>query len=338
MSEQVSTSYAGTLQGLVATLQGMDLDADAILAEAGFDTDSSSKYDARVPLGSISAIVDRVTGSKFGPVFGLRYAENVHATTYHSFGIMLISSTSLRTFCERLEQYYAYINTNEQTTFTVQNGVAELTYSAIEEFKNNDEALAQISGWAATWLKLIRMAYQPDYSPTAVSFNCSPPSEQIQEFERHFSCPLEFDAAQNKIVFPIADLDVPFPGGNAELARRSECMVFEYLKNLGRVDTVNEVRVALFELLPTGRFSLLDVAGVLKVEEAQLSHALRISNSSYQSILNNTRRELAEEYISRADITVGEVAYMLGFSDCSNFARSFRRWTGKSPTEFRAVL
>ncbi|MFK7734089.1 MAG: AraC family transcriptional regulator ligand-binding domain-containing protein [Pseudomonadales bacterium] len=338
MGDQVSTSYAGTLKGLVETLQNLGLDADAILEEAGVDLQSTSEYDARISLETISSIVARVSSSKLGPIFGLKYAESVHATTYHSFGIMLISSTSLRKFCERLERYYAYINTTEQTAFTVNGNQAELSYTTVVDFKNNEEALAQISGWAATWLKLIRMAYQPEYAPLRVTFHCDSPNDELDEFKQHFNCPLEFKAADNKIVFPVADLDLPFPGGNAELARRSECMVFDYLKNLGRVDTVNAVRITLFDLLPTGRFALADVAAVMAVEEAQLSHTLKMSNSSYQSILNETRRELAEEYISRADITVGEVAYMLGFSDCSNFARSFRRWTGKSPSEFRAVL
>ena len=55
----------------------------------------------------------------------------------------------------------------------------------------------------------------------------------------------------------------------------------------------------------------------------------------YQQLLADVRRELAEEYIERSDLSVNEIAYMLGFSDCSNFARSFRRWMGTSPSEYR---
>ena len=96
--------------------------------------------------------------------------------------------------------------------------------------------------------------------------------------------------------------------------------------------------MALFELLPRGQFSLSSLAESLEMQEQDLSVELKSSNTSYQQLLGDTRRELAEEYILRSELTVNEIAYMLGFSDCSNFARSFRRWTGKSPTDFRDEL
>ncbi len=47
------------------------------------------------------------------------------------------------------------------------------------------------------------------------------------------------------------------------------------------------------------------------------------------------RREPDSEYLRRSDYSVGEVAYLLGFAEVSSFNRAFRRWTGKSPSEFR---
>ncbi|MGI9221266.1 MAG: helix-turn-helix domain-containing protein, partial [Woeseiaceae bacterium] len=57
--------------------------------------------------------------------------------------------------------------------------------------------------------------------------------------------------------------------------------------------------------------------------------------TTYQTLLDRTRRELAEQYMQQQNISVSEVAYLLGFSDCSNFSRAFHRWTGHSPSEFR---
>ena len=104
------------------------------------------------------------------------------------------------------------------------------------------------------------------------------------------------------------------------------------------VEIVNAARMSLFILLPRGNFSLSSLSESLDLTEQDLSAQLKSSGTSYQQLLGDTRRELAEEYILRSDLTVNEIAYMLGFSDCSNFARSFRRWTGKSPTDFRDEL
>lgn len=32
---------------------------------------------------------------------------------------------------------------------------------------------------------------------------------------------------------------------------------------------------------------------------------------------------------------MGEIAYLLGFAEVSNFSRAFKRWTSKPPGEYR---
>jgi len=39
--------------------------------------------------------------------------------------------------------------------------------------------------------------------------------------------------------------------------------------------------------------------------------------------------------MTQSRLSITEIAFMLGFSDLSNFIRAFKRWTGKSPTEFK---
>jgi AraC-like DNA-binding protein len=59
--------------------------------------------------------------------------------------------------------------------------------------------------------------------------------------------------------------------------------------------------------------------------------------TSFQALLDNTRKDLACNYLHQATRSVTEVTFLLGFSDTSNFTRAFKRWTGSSPTNFRAA-
>ena len=61
----------------------------------------------------------------------------------------------------------------------------------------------------------------------------------------------------------------------------------------------------------------------------------RSRSTSFQQLLDDTRRELACQYLLQLSLSVTEVAYLLGFNDTSNFARAFKRWTGCSPSAFR---
>jgi AraC-like DNA-binding protein len=62
---------------------------------------------------------------------------------------------------------------------------------------------------------------------------------------------------------------------------------------------------------------------------------LGAEGTNYREILESTRQALAEKYLQGGEYTQAQVAFMVGFSDQSNFARAFKRWTGMSPGEFQ---
>lgn len=69
-----------------------------------------------------------------------------------------------------------------------------------------------------------------------------------------------------------------------------------------------------------------------------LQRKLGAEDSSYEDLLNDTRRELALSYARDARYSVSEAAYLLGFSDTSSYSRAFKRWTGQSPSQFRQAV
>ena len=58
---------------------------------------------------------------------------------------------------------------------------------------------------------------------------------------------------------------------------------------------------------------------------------------SFLQLLDDTRHQLALGYVEQKRLSITEIAFMLGFSDVSNFNRAFRRWTGRAPSEYRLV-
>ena len=66
-----------------------------------------------------------------------------------------------------------------------------------------------------------------------------------------------------------------------------------------------------------------------------LQRRLRQEPSSYQDILNTTRKELAQYYLKRSQISQSEISYLLGYQDGNSFMRAFRAWTGTTPGDYR---
>ena len=115
MTDQASvspaTSYIGTVLGVAQLLNSFGIDGYGLLRDAGVDVHASPGFEDRVPADLLHAALMEHARDHIDPLFGLRFADYVNPTTYHAFGVMLTSSTSLRAFCQRLERYYAYINT-----------------------------------------------------------------------------------------------------------------------------------------------------------------------------------------------------------------------------------
>ncbi|MEM9985369.1 MAG: helix-turn-helix transcriptional regulator [Bacteroidota bacterium] len=79
------------------------------------------------------------------------------------------------------------------------------------------------------------------------------------------------------------------------------------------------------------------VADHLSMSVRSLQMKLKDEGTSYQKILNALRKNLAIAYLREQSVSKGEIAHMLGFSEISVFSRTFKKWTGKSPSEYQAT-
>ncbi|MEL6132275.1 MAG: helix-turn-helix domain-containing protein [Bacteroidota bacterium] len=80
------------------------------------------------------------------------------------------------------------------------------------------------------------------------------------------------------------------------------------------------------------------VALHLDMSVRSLQMKLKHEGTTYQQILNSLRKSLAIAYLQDPRVSKGEIAHVLGFSEISVFSRTFKKWTGKSPSEYQAAL
>ena len=87
-------------------------------------------------------------------------------------------------------------------------------------------------------------------------------------------------------------------------------------------------------VLAAGDCGLGVVARRLAMSERTLQRRLREHGTSYESVVDDARRQLALQYLNGGGHTAGDIASRLGFADRSPFIRAFRRWTGTTPSAF----
>jgi AraC-like DNA-binding protein len=100
-------------------------------------------------------------------------------------------------------------------------------------------------------------------------------------------------------------------------------------------DAVAQVRAAIHGELKGGDPSLDHVARKLGTSRRSLQRRLADEDLTYAQVLDDVRSTMARAYLAQRDLSIAEVAYLLGFTEQSSFTRAFRRWTRTSPGEFR---
>ncbi len=138
------------------------------------------------------------------------------------------------------------------------------------------------------------------------------------------------------VAFSPEDAKRPFISENPSLWADIEAdLKLQLAAQKDRLPVAARVRVALVDLMLSGRTGAEDVAGTLGVSRSTLQRRLREEGTTYQAELDATRRDIAIRYLTKTFLSAEEIATALAYRDANSFSRSFRRWTGLAPLAFR---
>lgn len=140
----------------------------------------------------------------------------------------------------------------------------------------------------------------------------------------------------HRVAFAVADATRPFLTSNEPLWATFEPELRRRLADLeAPANTGQRIRAALLEALPSGQSSMEATARKLGLSKRTLQRRITAEGTSYQRILDDTRTNLAQHYLTSTALTVAEISFLLGFSEPNSFYRAFRTWTGTTPDSVR---
>src|SRR5215475_14706877 len=188
-----------------------------------------------------------------------------------------------------------------------------------------------------TILSFCRWVTNRDLRPLAFELRFPPPANP-QPYQEAFKCPLRFNASANALLFAGADAIAPLPTAHPLLAEVHERLASEHLQRLDHAQTSSRTRAAIVRCLPGGEPRRTEIASALEMSERTLQRRLEAEGTSFQRLLDDIRRELAQQYLGQTDLSLADACYLLGFGNLSSFFRASKRWFGTSPRHYRLRL
>ncbi|MEM9487763.1 MAG: helix-turn-helix domain-containing protein, partial [Myxococcota bacterium] len=152
-----------------------------------------------------------------------------------------------------------------------------------------------------------------------------------------FGCAVVFEAEHNELVLPTAVVDRIAPvTANPAMAQYFDQRAAEQLRQLKGAQTFSaRIQVALLRALASGEPTMGDLARQLGMAARTLRRRLHDEGVTFRELLDDVRRQRAEQLVGDPDYSVGDIAFLLGFSEPSAFSRAFKRWFGVTPRGYR---
>lgn len=321
------------MQGILEAAAQYPLPVDEILAAVGIDPIVLDDIDGRMPHSQACRIWQELVFHSRNPSIGLSLVAFAKPATYDVLGYIGSISSNVGEAFARGVIYSKILHTGAELTFETNTKTARATYTLIEPLQPLPAAYNE---WViATMVHMFRMNTGVDWEPLTVGFE-HPKPKNIEPYQRFFRCPIVFDQPANEVVVNSDILELPLLNADSNLCGIIEQYAKERLAKLPQSENVlDHVRAAIYQNLTEGDFSLNEISKKMGYTPRTLQRKFREAGSSYQSLLDEIRQELALCYLREGQISISEIGFLLGFSEPSSFYRSFRRWTGLSPGEFR---
>ena len=187
----------------------------------------------------------------------------------------------------------------------------------------------------ASGVSLSRQVTTPDFAPIEVCFKHSAP-KTTDHHTAYFRCPVYFGAERDAMLLSRESLAVPNALGDEGITR---FLISHLDQELSEIDDAPPLEVAtkdaIARALSEGLPKMADVARGLGLSARSFHRRLAEHGLTFQTLTEDTRRELAVGMLREDQYSLSEIAFLTGFSEQSAFTRAFKRWTGQTPASYR---
>jgi AraC-like DNA-binding protein len=313
-------------------LRDLGADPAEVAASVGLDLRLLDDPENIIPVATMGQFLRACVASTGCPYFGLLVGSRESFSSLGLVGYLVQHSPDVRTALRNLIRYLHHHERGAVPTLSVESGMATLGYAFLQR---GVEATDQIhEGAMGIACNIMRDMCGRDWVPTAVLFSHRKPDD-VRPHYRFFGAPVQFDAEQTALAFPASWLDRPLPGADAILRKLLQKRIDE-LEIQQSQDFPTQLRRLLRELVLAGDCSAERAARLLCVHRRTLHRRLQAHATTFADLADAVRYDISRQLLEDTHVPLSRIAAMLDYADASAFTRAFRRWSGTTPTAWRA--
>lgn len=327
------TTSAAWVKGFCGLFQDEGLDVPQLLRDVGLDLAALDNPHMRCPSDKVSLLWDLAVQRSGNPLLGIAEPRASSLANFDVVGYAMMSCPNLLASLECLVRYLRVVS--EAATLVLREDCEG--YSIELALFGGDHAVPRqrCEFDLLTLLSFLRWISGRRFAPLFVDFSYPEPAK-AQRYRNAFESRVRFNAAANRLVLSVDDLALPLPTHNPALEEFHAQYAGQCLKRLDSKKISRMTGELIAHKLLGWEPRREEIARLLCLGDRTLRRRLEEEGTTFQKILDDTRRELAQQYLAQQRYSVGEIAYMLGFADQGTLFRACRRWFNVSPKQYQA--
>ncbi|NVB81171.1 MAG: AraC family transcriptional regulator [Kofleriaceae bacterium] len=300
---------------------------------AGFDLALLQDADATMSIDVEDALWNGAAELTGDDLFGLHSTALLRPGMLDVLDYVVRTAPTIRESMDRLARYNRLMHSDAVFTVSDQGDRVRIEHAFASPGRRPSLHASDM-----TIASLIVVARQLSGGPlAALSVELPHEKRHVDAYAEVFGVAPHFDRPIGAIELARDDVDRPCPTADAALGqvmlRHAELLLAALPAPAATF--ASRVKQLLATKIDGGMLSLAAAARELRMSERSLQRKLADENLTFEDLVDELRQDLARRYLADPKIAIGEVAYLLGYSEPSAFHRAFKRWTGVTPTEAR---
>ncbi|NEO83846.1 MAG: AraC family transcriptional regulator [Spirulina sp. SIO3F2] len=339
MTPSVPTILAAIAVLRLQIARNCGVDTDLVLQRVGLTEAHLKRPLARITIEQDWAILRELVAVSGDPTLGLKLGQRHMAASFGILGYIIMNCPTIASALRMISRYERLVTDVQRTAVedTDAGLVFVLSYEnwpdCPEERYVSDYVMASVAKVIQT-----RAGEPSETVLRAVHFHYQRPTdlENLDIYWKTFGhVALRFGCPDTRCLLSRRVLTMPLMGSNPDLLKVFEAQGQALLAQYDQENWRDRVRQSIIHALQTELPTLDEIATELTLSSRSLQLKLQAEQTSFKTVLDEVRRDLAMELLRKRQLNKTEIACLLGFSSVSTFSRTFKRWTGKSPSAFQ---
>ncbi len=342
--EHVSAEHSGNNHGLprgMGTLARLayarakrdGIDVEPLLKEAHLTTGQIEDPNCRLSIRDQIHFLDLVAEALHDDYLGLRLAQIPDLREFGLLYYVLASADTLADALKRIARYSSIQNEGVAVHYSeTPDIVLSLRYVGVNRHPDRHQMEFMLAGL----VRLLRHLTRSRITPKGLTVEHVRVS-QSRELRELFGDNIEFGAISDEMIFPAKLGKLPIVTADPYLHRLLVGYCEEALakRPIGAGEFQSDVVNAIVPLLPHGKAHADVIAKRLGLSQRTFARRLSSEGLTFSGLLERLRLDLANRYLLDRNLTISQIAWLLGYQEVSGFSHAFKRWSGKTPRAAR---